>query len=142
MPDSSVRSNYSNSLFKTHNQSLWNNKFRWHHKQYRFHGTALNTLLIKCDWIYGNIFKSFTNSSGNLQIPCSPHSCCFLFHLSFTTRRRCYICLMKVLEDSLYLMFYALCSLPLQRRLASEFICAPIMCTIIIINILYNITLL
>lgn len=107
MTDFSLRSNYSNSLFKTQNERLWNNKIRCHHKEYILHITALNTLLIKCDWVYGNIFKSFTKF---LQEVCRFHvaltpTCCFLFYLSFTTGR-CYTCLIKVLEYTLYLMFY------------------------------------
>lgn len=56
-----------------------------------------------------NCFKSFTKSlqeAHRLHAVLAPSTCCVLFYLSFAIRKRFYICLIKVLEDTLYLMFY------------------------------------
>lgn len=56
-----------------------------------------------------NCFKSFTKSlqeAHRLHAVFAPSTCCVLFYLSLAIRKRFYICLIKVLEDTLYLMFY------------------------------------
>lgn len=61
----------------------------------------------------------FLQEACRLYVVLAPYTYCFLFYLSFTTRR-CYICLIKVLEDTLYLMFYDYKACITQPPIAKE----------------------